>query len=135
MNDTRDALGCPCARFDGWGHGFSGTSLLLALSCIFILTMVVPPGLATLVNRARIDRAQRQVAALAAQLGRALERQGADAAIGSADLEILAASPKTTVPIHYPAHGDARHGAPGRAAAAHRARLAAVGSPRAPRGR
>jgi type II secretory pathway pseudopilin PulG len=67
-------------------YGFSGTSLLLALSCIFVLTMVVPPGLATLVNRARIDRAQRQVAALAAQLGRALERQGADAAIGSADL-------------------------------------------------
>jgi type II secretory pathway pseudopilin PulG len=67
-------------------RGFSGAALLLALSCIFVLTMVVPPGLATLVNRARIDRAQRQVAALAAQLGRALEPQGADAALGSAAL-------------------------------------------------
>jgi hypothetical protein len=68
-------------------RGFSGTSLLLALSCIFVLTMVVPPGLATLVNRTRLDRAQRQVTELAAELERVLESEGADAtALKSVDL-------------------------------------------------
>ena len=45
--------------------GFSGARLLQALAAILVLTVVAPPGLATLVNRSRIDRAQEEVRRLA----------------------------------------------------------------------
>ena len=49
-------------------RGFSGATLLGALLAIFVLAFVVPPGLATLVNGSRIDRAQEQVRVLAQEV-------------------------------------------------------------------
>ena len=49
----------------GGQRGFSGVRLLLALAAILLLAVVAPPGLATLVNRSRIDRAQEEVRRLA----------------------------------------------------------------------
>ena len=49
----------------GGQRGFSGVRLLQALAGILVLTVVAPPGLATLVNRSRIDRAQQEVRRLA----------------------------------------------------------------------
>ena len=46
-------------------RGFSGVRLLQALAAILVLAVVAPPGLATLVNRSRIDRAQDEVRRLA----------------------------------------------------------------------
>ena len=46
-------------------RGFSGVRLLQALAGILVLAVVAPPGLATLVNRSRIDRAQEEVSRLA----------------------------------------------------------------------
>ena len=46
-------------------RGFSGVTLLQALAGILLLTVIAPPGLATLVNRSRIDRAQEEVRRLA----------------------------------------------------------------------
>ena len=49
----------------GGQRGFSGARLLQALAAILVLAVVAPPGLATLVNRSRIDRAQTEVGRLA----------------------------------------------------------------------
>ena len=49
----------------GGQRGFSGVRLLQALAGILLLAVVAPPGLATLVNRSRIDRAQDEVRRLA----------------------------------------------------------------------
>ena len=71
----------------GGQRGFSSVRLLQALAAILLLTVVAPPGLATLVNRSRIDRAQTEVRRLADALhdsdlvGRAL-RQEADDLLG-----------------------------------------------------
>ena len=46
-------------------RGFSGVRLLQALAAILVLAVIAPPGLATLVNRSRIDRAQEEVRRLA----------------------------------------------------------------------
>ena len=65
--------------FGGWGcwllwcrylvqfgqRGFSGVGLLQALAGILVLTVIVPPGFAVLVNRSRIDRAQKEIFRLA----------------------------------------------------------------------
>ena len=53
------------AAATGGRRGFSGVRLLQALAGILVLTVVAPPGLATLVNRSRIDRAQAEVRRLA----------------------------------------------------------------------
>ena len=52
----------------GGQRGFSGVRLLQALAVILVLAVVAPPGLATLVNRLRIDRAQEEVRRLAEAL-------------------------------------------------------------------
>ena len=49
----------------GGQRGFSGVRLLQAIAAILLLTVVAPPGLATLINRSRIDRAQEEVRRLA----------------------------------------------------------------------
>ena len=49
-------------------RGVSGVSLLLALCVICVLALVVPPGVATLINRSRIERARQEVTALTEQL-------------------------------------------------------------------
>ena len=49
----------------GEERGFSGVRLLLALTGILVLTVIAPPGLATLINRSRIDVAQEEVRRLA----------------------------------------------------------------------
>jgi succinoglycan biosynthesis protein ExoA len=46
-------------------RGFSGARLLQALAGILVLAVLAPPGLATLVNRSRIDRAHEAVRGLA----------------------------------------------------------------------
>ena len=46
-------------------RGLSGVRLLQALAAILVLAVVAPPGLATMVNRSRIDRAQAEVRRLA----------------------------------------------------------------------
>jgi len=46
-------------------RGVSGVSLVLALCVICVLALVVPPGVATLINRSRIERARQEVTALA----------------------------------------------------------------------
>ena len=53
------------AAAKGGQRGFSGVTLLQALAGILLLTVIAPPGLATLVNRSRIDRAQEEVRRLA----------------------------------------------------------------------
>ena len=49
----------------GGQRGFSGVRLLQALAGILVLAVLAPPGVATLVNRSRIDRAQETVRGLA----------------------------------------------------------------------
>ena len=49
-------------------RGFSSVRLLQALAAILLLAVVAPPGLATLVSRSRIDRAQEEVRRLAEAL-------------------------------------------------------------------
>ena len=53
------------AAATGGQRGFSGVRLLQALAGILVLAVVAPPGLATLVNRSRIDRAHEEVRRLA----------------------------------------------------------------------
>ena len=59
-------------------RGFSGATLLGALLAILLLAFVVPPGLATLVNGSRIDRAQAQVLVLAQEVRVAASAPGSD---------------------------------------------------------
>lgn len=54
--------------------GFSGARLLLALTGIMVLAVIAPPGLATLVNQSRIERAQVEAHRLANVL-KDLERE------------------------------------------------------------
>ena len=64
--------------------GFSGVRLLLALAAILVLAVIAPPGLATLVNQSRIDRADEETRRIAESLQRP---GGEDRARGSeADL-------------------------------------------------
>jgi succinoglycan biosynthesis protein ExoA len=65
----------------GGQRGFSGVRLLLALAAILVLAVIAPPGLATLVNLSRIDRAQEEVRRLADALQDAgfVDRAGAQA--------------------------------------------------------
>ncbi len=53
------------ATVKGGQRGFSGVRLLQALAGILVLAVLAPPGVATLVNRSRIDRAQEAVLGLA----------------------------------------------------------------------
>ncbi len=53
------------ATAQGGQRGFSGVRLLQALAGILVLAVLAPPGVATLVNRSRIDRAQETVRGLA----------------------------------------------------------------------
>ena len=66
-----------CAQTEGQ-RGFSGATLLQALLAILVLAFVVPPGLATLVNGSRIDRAQEQVRVLAQEVQVAASAPGSD---------------------------------------------------------
>ena len=50
--------------FPEQARGFTGVRLLQALSCILVLTVLVPSGAATLINRSRINRAQDEIARL-----------------------------------------------------------------------
>ena len=59
-------------------RGFSGATLLGALLAILVLAFVVPPGLATLVNGSRIDRAQEQVRVLAQEVRVVASAPGSD---------------------------------------------------------
>ena len=69
-------------------RGFTGATLLGTLLAILVLALVVPPGLATLLNGSRIDRAQEQVRVLAQEVRAAASapdgdiQQAADAWIG-----------------------------------------------------
>ena len=45
----------------GGQRGFSGVRLLQALAGVLVLTVVVPPGLATLINWSRVERAQEEI--------------------------------------------------------------------------
>ena len=76
-------------RWPGWNgrqrgagthgqRGFSGATLLGALFAILVLAFVVPPGLATLVNGSRIDRAQEQVRVLAQEVRVGASAPGSD---------------------------------------------------------
>ena len=59
-------------------RGFSGATLLGALLAILVLAFVVPPGMATLVNGSRVDRAQERVRVLAQEVRVTASAPGSD---------------------------------------------------------
>lgn len=88
-------VGCTLVTATGGYRGFSGTTLLQSVAGILLLAVVVPPGLATLVNRSRIDRAQQEVRRLA----EALQDAGLlDRPVGQGANELLALAGPGDVP-------------------------------------
>ena len=75
------------AAAKGGQRGFSGVRLVQVLAGILVLTVIAPPGLATLINRSRIERAQEEVRRLADALKDAglvdhARAQGSDELLG-----------------------------------------------------